>query len=441
MKLKYSLFALIALAVSGCQKAPVYDDVVYIAGAEGEVPTLSLTLDDQFPKELSVKVSSSIVVGHDTKVRLVTDPSKIEEYNTQYGKKGVMLPETNFVLKNTELTIPAGSFSTAEPLVVSVTKDEGLKEGVSYVIPLSIESVDGDLKVKEGFRTVFVEIGRIIIGPAADCSGSTYFKVDFAEGEQDKYDIYNLGEVTYEARINLQRWGGWCNTVMGLEENFCLRFVQDDFKGQLQLSGWGGTLMVPTGGIAVSLNKWTHVAAVFDGPNKKVSIYIDGVLACSADTQQDFAGPHAGISGRLVPHRQFVQRRPPAEGLHQRSPRMGQGSQRQRPEEQHVLCRPGDGRPAGILALQRKSRRQKGGRRPDRTRIQGDLLQLGHEMGGQRPLSRMTTDVIRTTNKLPFRAACLFFRFPASDYSKRPRTRRSHNGLSASLTSSSTCTK
>ena len=237
MKLKYSLFALIALAVAGCQKAPVYDDVVYIAGAEGEVPTLSLTLDDQFPKELSVKVSSSIVVGHDTKVRLVTDPSKIEEYNTQYGKKGVMLPETNFVLKNTELTIPAGSFSAAEPLVVSVTKDEGLKEGVSYVIPLSIESVDGDLKVKEGFRTVFVEIGRIIIGPAADCSGSTYFKVDFAEGEQDKYDIYNLGEVTYEARINLQRWGGWCNTVMGLEENFCLRFVQDDFKGQLQLSG------------------------------------------------------------------------------------------------------------------------------------------------------------------------------------------------------------
>ena len=286
MKLKYSLFALIALAVAGCQKAPVYDDVVYIAGAEGEVPTLSLTLDDQFPKELSVKVSSSIVVGHDTKVRLVTDPSKIEEYNTQYGKKGVMLPETNFVLKNTELTIPAGSFSTAEPLVVSVTKDEGLKEGVSYVIPLSIESVDGDLKVKEGFRTVFVEIGRIIIGPAADCSGSTYFKVDFAEGEQDKYDIYNLGEVTYEARINLQRWGGWCNTVMGLEENFCLRFVQDDFKGQLQLSGWGGTLMVPTGGIAVSLNKWTHVAAVFDGPNKKVSIYIDGVLACSADTNK-----------------------------------------------------------------------------------------------------------------------------------------------------------
>jgi len=158
MKLKYSLFALIALAVAGCQKAPVYDDVVYIAGAEGEVPTLSLTLDDQFPKELSVKVSSSIVVGHDTKVRLVTDPSKIEEYNTQYGKKGVMLPETNFVLKNTELTIPAGSFSAAEPLVVSVTKDEGLKEGVSYVIPLSIESVDGDLKVKEGFRTVFVEI-------------------------------------------------------------------------------------------------------------------------------------------------------------------------------------------------------------------------------------------------------------------------------------------
>ena len=94
-----------------------------------------------------------------------------------------MLPETNFVLKNTELTIPAGSFSAAEPLVVSVTKDEGLKEGVSYVIPLSIESVDGDLKVKEGFRTVFVEIGRIIIGPAADCSGSNYFKVDFAEGE------------------------------------------------------------------------------------------------------------------------------------------------------------------------------------------------------------------------------------------------------------------
>ena len=352
-----------------------------------------------------------------------------------------MLPETNFVLKNTELTIPAGSFSTAEPLVVSVTKDEGLKEGVSYVIPLSIESVDGDLKVKEGFRTVFVEIGRIIIGPAADCSGSTYFKVDFAEGEQDKYDIYNLGEVTYEARINLQRWGGWCNTVMGLEENFCLRFVQDDFKGQLQLSGWGGTLMVPTGGIAVSLNKWTHVAAVFDGPNKKVSIYIDGVLACSADTNKtslDLTQVYQDDSFRIANScndgRQLKgyisEARVWAKALN--------GN-----DLKNNMCYV-DPATDGLLAYWRfneKSRRQKGGRRPDRTRIQGDLLQLGHEMGGQRPLSRMTTDVIRTTNKLPFRAACLFFRFPASDYSKRPRTRRSHNGLSASLTSSSTCTK
>lgn len=305
MKVKYSLLALLALAAAGCQKAPVYDDVVYIAGAEGEVPTLSLTLDDQFPKDLNVKVSSSIIVSHDTKVRLITEPSKIEEYNTLYGKKGVMLPEGNFELKNTELTIPAGSFSTAEPLVVSVTKDEGLKEGVSYVIPLSIESVDGDLKVKDGFRTVFVEIGRIIVGPAADCSSSsgTFFKVDFAAGEQDQYDIYNLSEVTYEARVNVQRWGGWCNTVMGLEENFCLRFVQDDFKGQLQLSGWGGTLMVPAGGIAVSLGKWTHVASVFDGPNKKVSIYIDGVLACSADmnkTSMDLTQVYTDDSFRIA---------------------------------------------------------------------------------------------------------------------------------------------
>lgn len=75
MKLKYSLFALIALAVSGCQKAPVYDDVVYIAGAEGEVPhPVAHTSTTSFPKELSVKVSSSIVVGHDTKVRLVIRP-------------------------------------------------------------------------------------------------------------------------------------------------------------------------------------------------------------------------------------------------------------------------------------------------------------------------------------------------------------------------------
>lgn len=287
MKLKYSIFALIALLGASCQKAPVHEDVVYIAGAEAEVPTLSLIIDDQFPKDLSVKVSSSVIVERTTNVTLKVDEAKINEYNSRYGKKSVMLPTANFTIKNQKLTIPAGSFSTVEPLILSVTSNEGLSPAAKYVVPLTIESVDGDLAIKEGFSTVFVEIGQIVIGPAADCSGSTYFKVDFAKGNQTQYDIHNLSQVTYEARINLQRWGGWCNTVMGLEENFCLRFVQDDFKGQLQLSGWGGTLMVPSGGIAVQQNRWTHVAAVFDGPAKKVSIYIDGVLACSADMKKN----------------------------------------------------------------------------------------------------------------------------------------------------------
>lgn len=192
----------------------------------------------------------------------------------------------------------------------------------------------------------------------------------------------------------------------------------------------------------MSINKWTHVAAVFDGPNKKVSIYIDGVLACSADTPTRLRWTS----------RRYIRTTRSASPIRATTAAQLKGYI----SEARVWAKALNGNdlknnmcyvdPAtdGLLAYWRfneKAERQKGGRRPDRTRIQGDLLQLGHEMGGQRPLSRMTTDVIRTTNKLPFRAACLFFRFPASDYSKRPRTRRSHNGLSASLTSSSTCTK
>ncbi len=281
MKFKYALILLSALlAAVSCKEAADYTDTIYIAGSEQDNPSLSMAIDDQFPKEMGITVSSSTIVDKDITVELKADPAKAEDYNRLFGKNYALLPEECYELLNTSLVIKKGAYASDKPMKLTITSKAGIEEGKNYILPVSISGISGDISTMEGFNTVYVIVNQIIITPAADISSSAYFAVDFSK--PSKYDTKALPSVTYEARIYIPAFTSfWCNTVMGLEENFVFRFVQDDHKGQLQIAG-GGYAISSKGAIAAGT--WGHAACIFDGTTGITSIYINGVLDVSAPT-------------------------------------------------------------------------------------------------------------------------------------------------------------
>ena len=105
-----------------------------------------------------------------------------------------------------------------------------------------------------------------------------YFKVDFRK--ESKYNTAALPNVTFEARVRFKKMTPtsrkWCFSVMGLEENFCLRTAGSNTEGwKLQLSG--GSPAIDSRDVLPN-DKWVHLACVYDGSQGKKFIYVNGEL-------------------------------------------------------------------------------------------------------------------------------------------------------------------
>ena len=115
-------------------------------------------------------------------------PELVESFNKEYKKNYELLPEKSYKLENTSLIIENGKSISSEGVRLSIISRELLKEGTTYVLPVSIMGVsDKNLSVIEGSRTIYIVINQVIITQAADLSNSReYFKVDFRK--ESKYN-------------------------------------------------------------------------------------------------------------------------------------------------------------------------------------------------------------------------------------------------------------
>ncbi len=272
-------FALIAVLAVSCQKSQEYYEGVYVVGADKLLPIANLTVDE-LPSAIGVKVASSCRVEENLEVEMKASPELVETFNKEYKKNYELLPEGSYQLENTKLVIEQGSSTSTGGVRLSIISRDELKEGKTYVLPISIGTISGkDISIVEGSRTIFVVVNQIIITQAADISNNNgYFKVDFRK--PSKYDTKALKNVTFEARVRFKKmdknsWK-WCFSVMGLEENFCLRTAGSAADGwKLQLSGKSPALdsrdVLPN-------DKWIHLACVYDGAQNKKFIYINGEL-------------------------------------------------------------------------------------------------------------------------------------------------------------------
>jgi hypothetical protein len=309
MKTKYLYSVLIAasLLLVCCKKATEFKDVIYITGTETQ-PTTKFTIDG--PSSMGLTITATDKVVRDTKVSMKVQPELMEAYNKASNRNYQVPPEGSYDLTNGEVTIKKGSYLSTQA-ELSIISTENFKEGVTYCIPVSITETDGDMSVLEVSRTDYIVINRVLTVKAVNLGGSVYFTVPTFKTSTD---VAALSALTMECKVyvnSFQNYNPYISSVMGIEENFLLRFgdVSCD-KSQLQLASGtvGGKQYPMTTETHFSTGQWYHIAVVYNG--NTLTLYINGKQETYATTSGGVAnfnstymgGFHIGFSerGRLL---------------------------------------------------------------------------------------------------------------------------------------------
>ena len=131
--------------LSGCSD----DDVckVYIPEAK-TLQIKNFDLGEELREVFHVAVTASDYVtrsgkevGGDVKVQLTVDEAKVQEYNSLCGTDYPLLPSDCYTL-TTETVIPAEESSSAD-LVLTVNAQGKIQPFDSYLLPVTITSVEG----------------------------------------------------------------------------------------------------------------------------------------------------------------------------------------------------------------------------------------------------------------------------------------------------------
>ncbi|SBV99718.1 conserved hypothetical protein [uncultured Dysgonomonas sp.] len=287
------ILSLCAIILMGCKDNEDYRDVIYMSGVENSVSRLFTVDPELAASEIAFNVSSSDKMAKNMIVDLKADLSLIDSYNNRFMKNYKPLPEGSYKLSrpgidandtnkeglslnSNQVLIKSGS-SVSTPMKLSISDLSKFEEGVTYVLPVSIVSNNLGMSILRPSATIYFVINQTIVTKAAVLT-SNYLQVDFSKNKD--ISLTALPAVTYETRIyvnKFQSYNPYISSVMGLEENFLLRFGDTSIKpNQLQIAKPGIASKTE-----FSTEKWFHIAAVFEGGN--VRMYVNGELESSGN--------------------------------------------------------------------------------------------------------------------------------------------------------------
>ncbi|AQX00918.1 DUF1735 and LamG domain-containing protein [Elizabethkingia anophelis] len=276
---KYISPVLLFLFCYACKndEVPVSENAIYLEGDLG-TNTISANIEDS---EVSVPISVRAAKPVDNQVRasIHVDESSVEEYNKNNGTHYTALPAEYYTLLDSNYIIEKEKY-ISNTGVLNIKNLSGLPVDKKYMIPVTITSTT-NTPLLNASKTLYIVTNRTITTRAASLTNN-YFKVDFSQNNQG---LDAMKTITYEARVfvnKFQSGNPFISSVMGIEENFLLRFGDVTIQpSQLQVAGGDTAVTAPQ---SFSTGVWYHVAVVYDGSQAR--IYINGELVGSRNANR-----------------------------------------------------------------------------------------------------------------------------------------------------------
>lgn len=276
----YGFSALAALAVlAGCQtekdalEKHHFDNRLYIETGSVTEEILVKAGDADVVRTLSI--ATALPLEEPVSGVFVADHAYVDNYRTIYEAPDVEpLPYDNCVILNPEVTIAAGS-NTSAAATVSFPGVSGLDRNTVYVMPIVLKNVTDINVIAPKTAVYYVFKGAALINVVCNMTENRAAAQAWATPEK----FQNMTHFTAEALVRQNQAGRLISSVMGVEGHFLLRIgdagVPDN---QLQIAS---SRNLTNSNMQLQLGKWTHIACVFDAGT--VTVYFDGRKVLDAE--------------------------------------------------------------------------------------------------------------------------------------------------------------
>lgn len=233
-----------------------------IKGSEGDI-TKTLSIATARPAEKTITATA------------VVDKYLVATYNKAYYDNAELLPDENYEITESKMTINPGSVKSSE---ASFTfKGLGsLDRSKVFVLPVTVQTSDIDMIASEKNYYYVFKAGALI-NVVADIADN-YLQV-YPWANLDR--VRGMKQITMEALIYPRTLDKLISSVMGIEGSFLMRIGDAGIpSNQIQIATSRGN--ITSAKLQLQTNTWTHVAMTYDTATGGMKFYLNGKLVYEA---------------------------------------------------------------------------------------------------------------------------------------------------------------